>query len=95
MFFPNNINQYTSTRRKGLFVTKDVDQRIIYISDILLVLFPEKSPDIMTILIFIDDVFACEIVLKSSLKKLANKLINKTIFIFCKFVYTKVLAVPE
>lgn len=29
--FPNNINQYTSTRRKGLFVTKDVDQRIIYI----------------------------------------------------------------
>lgn len=44
----------------------------------------------MTILILIDDVFACETVLKSSLKILANKLINKTIFIFCKFVYTKV-----
>lgn len=62
----------------------------MYIFDILLFLFLEKSLDIMMIFIFIDDVCVCEIVFKSSFKKLVNKLINKIIFIFCKFVYIKV-----
>lgn len=41
----------------------------MYIFDILLFLFLEKSLDIMMIFIFIDDVCVCEIVFKSSFKK--------------------------